>query len=175
MSEQKENNSGRKGGKVVLAVCITVIIVLLGVVIYLLLNRQKDEGPVNRNVVVNEDNVEDVLKELDEKEAVPVGYYEAIMNYTWHFASGDAPSDNAYVENAAANTNAVYFDVTLEDTEETIYESPILPVGSHLEDIALDTELPAGTYDCLLTYHLLDEEDKSISTLKVTVTVVIDQ
>lgn len=174
MSEQKESSSG-KGGRVVLAVCVVVIAVLLATVIYLLQNRKEDEEPVNRNVVVNENNVEEILEREEEKQVVPVGYYETIMNSTWHFESGSAPSDNAYVENAETNTNAVYFDVTRADTEETIYESPILPVGSHLENITLDTELPSGTYDCLLIYHLLDEDNKSISTLKVTVTIVIDQ
>lgn len=175
MSEQKESNGSGKGGKFVLAACVVVIIVLLVAVIYLWQNKQEDEQPVNRNVVVNEDNVEEVLKQMDEKESVPVGYYETIMNSTWHFENGNASSDNAYVENATTNENAVYFDVVRVDTEETIYESPILPVGSHLENITLDTELPSGTYDCLVTYHLLDEDNKSISTLKVTVTVVIDQ
>lgn len=175
MSEQRESNSNRKGGKFVLAACVVVIVVLLVVVAYLLMNRQEDEEPANRNVVVNEDNVEEILAQMEEKESVPVGYYETTMNSTWHFENGNAPSDNAYVENATTNTNAVYFDVIRVDTEEVIYESPILPVGSHLENISLDAELPSGTYDCLVTYHLLDEENKSISTLKVTVTVVIDQ
>ncbi len=173
VSNQKDKDNGKKGGKIAIAICIIVIIVLLGVVLYLLFGRK--EEPLNRNVVVNEDNVEKVLEELDEKESVPVGYYETIMNSTWNFKSGDVPSDNAYVENAESNTNSVYFDLIRTDTEETIYESPILPVGSHLENITLDTDLPAGTYDCVVTYHLLDEEDKSISTLKVTVTVVIEQ
>ena len=97
------------------------------------------------------------------------------MNSTWNFSSGDVPSENAYVENAEANTNSVYFDVTRTDTEETIFESPILPVGSHLENITLDSNLPAGTYDCLVTYHLLDENDESMSTVKLTLTINIGQ
>ena len=97
------------------------------------------------------------------------------MNSTWYCKSGDMPSDNAYVENAESNTNSVYFDVTRTDTEETIFESPILPVGSHLENITLDSDLPAGTYDCVVTYHLLDEEENSISTLKLTVTIIVEQ
>ena len=97
------------------------------------------------------------------------------MNSTWNFANGESPSSNAYVENAEANTNSVYFDVTLAETEETIYESPILPVGSHLENITLDTILQAGTYDCIVTYHLLDEKNISISTLKLTLTINIEQ
>lgn len=175
MSEEKKNQSKGKGGKAALAVCVVIIIVLLGVTIYLLVSRQKEDEPVNRNIVVNENNVEEVLAELEQRQPVPVGYYETIMNSTWNFAAGDAVSDNAYVENAEGNTNPVYFDVTLADTGETIYESPILPVGSHLDNIKLDTSLPEGTYDSILTYHLLDEENRSISTLKVTVTINIGQ
>ncbi len=171
MSEQEENNKGRKGGKIAVAVCIVVIAALLGVVIYLLLGKK--EEPVRRNVVVNEDNVDEVLEQLEDP--VPAGSYEVKMNSTWNFTSGDAPSDNAYVENAEANTNSVYFDVTRTDTEETIFESPILPVGSHLENITLDSNLPAGTYDCLVTYHLLDENDESMSTVKLTLTINIGQ
>ena len=126
-----------------------------------------------RNVVVNKDNVEEVLEQLEDP--VPPGSYEVKMKSTWNFASGDAPSDNAYVENVEANTNSVYFDVTRADTEETIFESPILPVGSYLDNITLDSNLPAGTYDCLVTCHLLDENDESISTVKLTLTINIGQ
>lgn len=148
MSKQKESNNSRKGGKIAIAICIVVIVALLGVVIYLLLGRK--EEPVKRNVVVNKDNVEEVLEQLEDP--VPPGSYEVKMNSTWNFASGDAPSDNAYVENVEANTNSVYFDVTRADTEETIFESPILPVGSYL-----DNKLK-NTIDWLFqTLHVFDE------------------
>lgn len=173
MTKQNESRENKKGGKIAVIVCIIVIILLLGIVLYLLLGRK--EEPINRNVVVNEDNVEEVLGELDQKESVPVGYYEATMNSTWNFKRGDAPSDNAYVKNAESNSNSVYFDVTRADTEETIYKSPILPVGSHLENITLDSNLSGGTYDCVVTYHLLNEDDESISTLKLTVTIIVEQ
>lgn len=172
MSEQEKNEKKGKGGKVALAVCLVVIVVLLGVVIFLLF--RKEDEPKRRNVVVNEDNVDEVLESLAEG-YVPAGYYEVTMNSTWNFTSGDAPSENAYVENARTNTNPVYFDVVREDTEETIYESPILPVGSHLDEIVLDTVLEAGTYNCILTYHLLDEEEQDVSTLQVTVQIVVAQ
>ena len=177
MSGKMEKRDIKKGGKIVFAICIAIIVVLLALVIYLLSNRKliQEAEPVNRNVVVNAENAEEVLAELDEKEAVPVGYYETIMNSTWNFPSGDEASSNAYVENAVANTNPVYFDVTLADTDETIYASPILPVGSHIENITLDSKLSAGTYDCIVTYHLLDEENRSISTLKLTLTIIIEK
>lgn len=174
-AQESGTTKGKDGKKIGLAVCIVAIAVLLALVVYLLVTRGqgKEDEVVNRNVVVNEDNVEEVLQSLEEKEAVPPGYYEVIMNSTWNFASGDVPSDNAYVENAEANTNSVYFDVERADTGEVVYESPIIPVGSHLDNITLGTDLEAGTYDCVLTYHLLDEENRSTSTLTMTVTLVI--
>lgn len=133
---------------------------------------KEEDKPVKRNVVVNEKNVDEVISQLAE-ERTPPGSYQVTMNTTWNFPSGDEPSENAYVKNAEANTNSVYFDVTRSDTEETIYESPIIPVGSWLEDITLDTNLPDGVYNCVITYHLLDDEDKSISTVKLTLTIVV--
>lgn len=178
MSGQKNGSTTEKGGKkAVFALCIVVIVVLLVLVAYLLFTRNqgKDEEAVNRNVVVNEENVEQVLQELDTQEAIPPGYYEVTMNSTWNFPSGGEPSENAYVENAKTNTDPVYFDVELADTGEVVYESPIIPVGSHLENITLGKSLEDGTYDCILTYHLLDEENRDKSTLKITVTLVIGQ
>lgn len=173
-SEEPKNIGGakKKGGKIALIVCIVVIVALLGVVIFLL-TRKEEEGP-RRNVVVNEDNVAQIIEEMEESERVPQGSYEMTMNSTWHFDNGASASDNAYVENSVTNTNPVYFDIARSDTEETIFESPILPLGSHLDSITLDENLPAGTYDCVMTYHLLDENDESISTVNVSLTIVIE-
>lgn len=164
----EEVKDKKKGGKIAIVICIIVIMALC-IIIYLLLHREDDKK--KRDVVVNEENVERVLSELEER--VPAGSYQVAMNSTWHFENGKASSDNAYVENAAANTNPVYFDITRSDTGETIFESPIIPVGNHLNDITLDTELPAGTYDCVMTYHLLDDEEETISTVRVGLKIVI--
>ena len=160
-----------KEEKKVLIICIIIIAALIGVVIYLLVNK---DGKEKRNVVVNEDNLEEIIAQMGESDFVAPGSYEMTMNSTWNFKDGSAASEDAYVENAVSNTNSVYFDVIRNDTEETIFESPILPVGSHLEGITLDTKLEAGTYDCVLIYHLLDENDESISTVRVSVTIIVE-
>jgi hypothetical protein len=169
-----------KGWNKPLILCIVAIVALCGVVTYLLLSKDNtgsnnQEDSTKRNVVVSEQNAKEVASEMLAQEYTPTGYYQVTMNSTWNFASGDAVSDNAYVENATANTNAVYFDVVRSDTEETIYESPVIPVGSHLENISLDKDLEAGTYDCVLTYHLVDDDQKTLSTLNMGLTIVIAQ
>ncbi len=141
---------------------------VIGVMVF-----EKEDEP-KRNVVINEENVNEIIAEMEKNEFVPPGSYEAKMNATWIFPDGKSVSENAYVENVVRNTNDVYFDVILSETDEVIYESPLLPVGSHIENITLDKELEKGTYDCVVIYHLVDEEQNTLSTVRVAVTIVIE-
>ncbi len=182
LEKEKGENQGRENkGKAVLILCAFVIIVLLIMVIVLLLKNRNDTNinsnevasSPKRNVIVNEENAEKVAEEIINQKTVAPGSYQVTMNSTWNFQDGASSSDNAYVENATANTNAVYFDVQLSDSEEIIYESPIIPVGSHLDDIKLDKDLDAGTYDCVLIYHLVDDEQNTLATLRMAIKVVV--
>lgn len=181
MSTTEQTQSKRKGGAktVGIIVLVGIFLVMAGMIIYLWTSRQPEEKEEERrSVVVTPDNVQDVISQMEQRateEQVEAGYYTVYMNYEWHFATGDAVSEDAYVENLATNTNAVYLDLfLLEDEENAIYRSPVIPLGSSLRNIALDTPLEAGTYDCVAVYHLVDDDQKTISTLRVTVTVIIE-
>ncbi len=180
MSTENQTQSEKKGGAKTVSVVllVAIIVVLTGIVLYLLISRQQGKEEEKRGVVVTPDNVQEVIEQMEQRafeEPVPIGYYTVRMNYEWHFATGDAVSEDAYVENLTTNTNAVYFDLfLLEDEEKAIYQSPVIPLGSSLENILLDTPLEAGTYDCVAVYHLIDDEQNTLSTLRVTVTVVIE-
>jgi len=182
-SEPKVDSS--KSNKTIIA-GIAIIIILLIVVVVLLLTRGNNQGKeVNeeskRGVVVTEDNVEEVVKDMvdaqgEETEPSQVAYYSVTMNYEWKFPTGNAPSSNAYVENNTNNVTDVYFDVFLADDEtEAIYESPIIPVGEHIRDFSLSKDLDPGTYQCICVYHLVDENQITLSTLRVKVTVIVEQ
>lgn len=171
-----------KSGKVVIIAGAVVIIALLGIIIFLLASGKGDKGSEadkseKRNVIVNESNAESVAAEMVEEaqEFVEPGYYTVSMDTDWHFSKGDAVSDDAWVDNLAENTNDVYFDVFLaENEDEAIYQSPVIPRGSYLEQISLDKPLKKGTYDCVIVYHLVDEEQETISTLRVAFTITVD-
>ena len=171
--DAEQNKSLGKGGKIAIFACVVVIILLLMIILFLFFWKQKDEEP-KRNVVITPDNVEAVIDEMVTQEFVEPGYYSVSMTNTWHFATGDAVSEDAFVENKEENTNDVYFDVFLAENEETpILQSPVIPRGAEFDSIALDTFLEAGTYDCVMTYHLLDEKDETISTVRVSLTIVV--
>ena len=174
----------KKGAGLLIFFLILVIAALIVTVIFLLGKNKEnaDNGSLStqagysdsagkRNVVVNKDNVEELIEQLSEEEKVAPGSYEAIMSTTWHFYDG--VSNDAYVENSEANTNDVFFDIYLADTEEKIYESPVLPIGSFLKDIKLDKELSKGSHECVIVYSLIDEEQNVLSDVRIAMEIVI--
>mgnify|MGYP006988854764 CR=1 FL=1 len=175
-NSQRDSRKGGNAGKVILVIAVIIVIaVLVGIIIFLLLGRRQPEEAEKRNVVVTQDNIDEVVANMEETEFIAPGYFETSMTNEWHFSSGKAVSEDAYVANVANNTNDVYFDVVLaSDESQIIYSSPVIPIGASLEGIALDTPLESGTYDCVMIYHLVDEDQNSISTLRVTITIVVE-
>lgn len=183
MSENKSINkkSEKEGGKIVNIVCILIAIVAVCVVCVVLLKPDEEETP-KRDVVVTADNADKVAEELyqerQEKQKQQSSdrptSYTVTMNGEWFFTDGETASRNAYVENSMMNNNDVYFDVMISDNEEIIYESPVLPVGSHIEELTLSKDLDAGTYDCICKYYVVDEEQNTLGTVSMAVTVIVE-
>lgn len=177
MSKVQEDTSEKrgKGGKgvvIIVAFCV-IIAALVGVILYLLKPQAQDEE--KRNVVITPENVEEVIKDMEEEEYVAPGYYTVSMSNEWHFKEGNSVSEDAFVQNDAKNTNDVFFDVFIAgDEEHAIYKSPIIPRGSSLEQIALEDNLEAGNYDCIVIYHLVDDEQNTLSTLRVGITIIVE-
>lgn len=161
-----------------------VFVALVGVIVALvvvLMNRgerivyvETDSEPQQRTRVISDDNVEAMVEDLVREPPTPLGYYEVSMNTNWYFPDGDSPSRNAFVENVRNNTHDVYFDVQMRDTEEVIYESPLIPLGERLTTVELNRHFDKGVYDCVIIYHLVDEEQRTVSTLSMGLTVTVE-
>ena len=162
------DNSPRKGPGSIASVAVIVVVTVAIIVTIVLVLSGGDKG--ERKAIVTSDNVDEIIADMQEDKVDP-GMYEVTMNTTWDFSDGDSASSNAYVENSTANSNDVYFDIVRSDTGEEIYSSPIIPIGSHLEDITLDKSLDKGEHACVLTYHLLDENEEEESTLMINLTI----
>lgn len=165
----------RKPHTVLLFISVIIVIaVLVGVICYLALRKEPEQESRNYNTVVTPENVEEIISQLDEAEYTPVGSYEVIMNTEWTFPDGSSPSTDAYVENSVNNRNTVFFTIALDtDTETDIYDSPFIEPGSYMDAIQLGVDLPAGQYDAVLTYHLVDEQEKEISHVSVSITITV--
>lgn len=183
INSQLSPNGGKKHTGLIIAIAAIIFCALVGVILYLVLgkdSKQKTQPPVateeptKYNLVVTPENVDETIAQLTEADKTPIGSYEAKMNSEWTFENGNTASENAYVENTVHNQNTVYFTVALKDDDRVIYKSPYLAPGSKLENIKLDTQLEAGVYDAILTYHLVDEENQEVSNVNLTVIITIN-
>lgn len=172
---EKGNNSGssRRGIIIIIAAFLIIIIALIAI-IALLIGRNTNKGSDNGTPSSSTENNRNVVSEgsrliLDAESAANVmddmrkevaeGMFECNMSMTWTFADGSAQSKDAYVANSTNNNYPIYFDVTLNDTGETIYSSPVIPVGADLANFALDKPLEAGEYKATVMYTLIRDEE----------------
>ena len=183
--KDKVNGSGARKSIVIVCIAAAIVIVaLIGVIVVLLHSVKTSGGNASQNavekekrsVLVTEDNIDELAQQLtdeDESEGVPL-HYVVTMSSTWEFEDGQTASKNAYVKNSESNETDVYFDVVRNDTQETIYQSPVLPLGAELDKIVLDKDLDAGDYECTLTYYLIDDEQNVLTSVNMWLMVKVE-
>ena len=179
---QGQSQSGEKGkgkrkqlGIIIIIIVIVALIAVIGVLAMKLLNGKEEEpAEEEKKSVITAENVTEVLDDLlSEPEQVPA-YYTVVQNTDWTFPDGASASTDAYVENDPENETAVYFDVVIDETGEQIYSSPVLELGAKLDEITLDKDLDPGDYDCTMKYHLVDEDQKELSSVDVGVNIHVE-
>ena len=114
---------------------------------------------------------EEIEARLNEK--VAEGMINISMNTAPYFENGTAEG-NVMIVNEAINNYPQQVEFIRNDTQEVIYQSKAIPVGSKIERAALDVELPAGTYECTAMFHNLDPETGDIiGTAGAIITITI--
>ena len=96
---------------------------------------------------------EEIAEKLNER--VAEGMINISMNTAPYFENGKAEG-NVMIVNEDINLYPQQVEFIRNDTQEVIYQSKAIPVGSKIERAALDVELPAGTYECTAMFHNLD-------------------
>lgn len=161
-----------------LATLLCVVVVAAGVIIFQLSQREssekEEETKLKKDLLITEENISSIKEELEqtENDTVPASY-DVMMNSDWYFEDGKSKSSNASVTNYKTNKNTVYFDVILNDSGEVVYSSPYISVGAVNKQFALDKELPAGNYEAVCKYYILDEEMNTLCTVSVNITLHI--
>ena len=114
---------------------------------------------------------EEIAEKLNEK--VAEGMINISMNTAPYFENGTAEG-NVMIVNESINNYPQQVEFIRNDTQEVIYQSKAIPVGSKIERAALDVELPAGTYECTAMFHNLDPETGDIiGTAGAIITITI--
>ena len=140
--------------------------VAIGAIIFIIVTLRspmtKEEARAKAGIVYDSsateggwDNLspEEIAEKLNEK--VAEGMINISMNTAPYFENG-ASEGNVMIVNESINNYPQQVEFIRNDTQEVIYQSKAISVGSKIERAALDVELPAGTYECTAMFHNLD-------------------
>ena len=168
-----------------LAAALTVgIFIAVGALIFIIVTLRspmtKEEARAKAGIVYDSsaieggwDNLspEEIAEKLNEK--VVEGMINISMNTAPYFENGTAEG-NVMIVNESINNYPQQVEFIRNDTQEVIYQSKAIPVGSKIERAALDVELPAGTYECTAMFHNLDPvSGEIIGTAGAIITITI--
>lgn len=162
-----------KNQKKITIVAFVVLCMALVVCVVLLLTKSKEDSKELDRGFVDETNTDTVMEDMGDK--VAEGMFECNMTTSWVFEDGKSESPNAYVANVENNLHTIYFDVYDNATEELLYSSPMLPVGTELRNIKLEKELQKGEYDAVVMYTLVNEENEEVSTVGFNITISVNR
>ena len=100
------------------------------------------------------------------------GLINISMNTSPIFEDG-AAKGNLMIVNEAVNRHPQKVEILRNDTQDLIYTSGAIPVGSKIEAAALDVALDAGTYECTALFHSLDDAGNIIGSAGAVITITI--
>ena len=139
------------------------ILVVIAVIVTFAVKKDEPKEPTTQSGIIYDDSAieggwetlcpEEIAEKLNEK--VAEGMINISMNTAPYFENG-ASEGNVMIVNEAINNYPQQVEFIRNDTQEVIYQSKAIPVGSKIERAALDVELPAGTYECTAMFHNLD-------------------
>ncbi len=166
-SKVKEGGSSR----LIIIIGAVIIFLLVAVIVILLLRKTPEPEQAVSNdesrkvagssrLVLDKESASNIMDEM--RQEVEEGMFECNMSMTWTFADGTSESKDAIVVNSNNNSYPFYFDVTLDGTNELIYSSPVVPVGSQLTNFKLDKDLDPGEYSATVMYSLLQDEESQV-------------
>ena len=101
----------------------------------------------------DEADIDKIVEGLNEK--VDEGMINISMNTAPSFESGTA-AGSLMIVNESINRYPQVVEITRNDTNELIYKSGAIPVGSKIESAKLAVDLDPGTYECTAMFYNVD-------------------
>lgn len=103
----------------------------------------------------DEADTDKIVDSLNEK--VEQGMINISMNTSPIFQNGTS-TGNLMIVNEGINNYPQVVEIVRNDTNESIYKSGAIAVGSKIESAKLDADLNAGTYDCTAMFYNVDPD-----------------
>lgn len=179
------NQPNRKNVRNTVIISIIIVLLLAGTTWFAIdtyhdLSKPADViGDTSAGLVFDEAAVEGGWEQLSQEEIedrlnnqLEEGMINISMNTSPYFEDGTSKG-NLMIVNETINRYPQKVQIIRNDTEEVIYTSGAIAVGSKIEAAALDVDLDAGTYECTALFHNLDNSGNIIGSAGAIITITI--
>jgi len=165
-------------------ILMTIIILMLfitmtSILIFRKTSKPEDPPAAESGLVFDESAVEGGWEQLSQEEIedrlnnqLEEGMINISMNTSPYFDDGTSKG-NLMIVNETINRYPQKVQIIRNDTDEVIYTSGAIAVGSKIEAAALDVDLNAGTYECTALFHNLDNSGNIIGSAGAIITITI--
>lgn len=161
MSNPAKHTQTKKNNTKTIGIVILILLVIAAAV-FLFKSCSGDEQGVkapNTGIVYDtgaveggwdEADLDKIVEGLNEK--VEEGMINISMNTSPSFENGTS-AGSLMIVNEGVNRYPQVVEITRNDTNEVIYKSGAIPVGSKIESTKLSMDLDAGTYECTAMFY----------------------
>lgn len=166
---EKENSN--KNLKVILGVVIVLLLVVIGVLLFVVLGKKDEKQPEVENVsrdggiaydasavATDEESLQKAVDELVEKAKEG----SMALEMKPEAIGEDGETFECMLANSVKNKYDMYMTLYLDDTQEEIYRSGLIPVGKKIDSFKINKKLDKGTYVCTLVYNQVEDDHSTI-------------
>lgn len=171
---QDEGNTGKHKKSFVVWIVIASIAVILALLVglYFFMDSTQYKGGVGELGQLDGKTAEEIQEALNRY--VEEGMLNISIASVIAFEDGNAEGE-LRIENAPSNHYLMQVDITRDDNGQVIYSSDPIEPNYHIQYGRLNTDLPAGEYECTATFYALDMDTREVQgQAGANVTIVVE-
>lgn len=178
MGDNKTNSSK----KIIIALIAVIVLLVVGIALFFVFNKKddnKEQESTQSDIIGYESNVitddpeklQDVLNDMYKKaEEGQMG-----LSMKSRAISDDGQTFSCYLGNATNNSYDMYMILYRDDTQEEIYRSGLIPVGSRIESFTINNRMETGEYQATLVYNQVEDDKQTVhAQVVVGLTLVVN-
>ena len=169
----KEKNKNKRLW-IILAIVIFVLIAAVVTLVIILFNKKNDsDGQANATQAVSDTGVlaydasaiatdPVTLQSLYDEMLEEAKEGTMALEMQTEANSSDGTEFSCYIANAINNKYDMFVVIYLDDTQEEIYRSGLIPLGSRIESFTSSKKLEPGTHVATIVYNQVEDDHATV-------------